>query len=72
MKSFGYKNTFCHETDTTTTVRVTRFGRVHKELRHVWGLEGAVTKNACCRPFLTSAKECREYVRDETILRDGK
>jgi hypothetical protein len=57
------------QTETTTDVIKVAFGRKYQTVARVWDVTGRVTKDACARPFLTSAAAAREYVRDELALR---
>ena len=69
LKTMTYRGTTCTETNTTTDgVRMVH-GKQYPCVKFVWALEGAVSKPAGQRPFLTSAKACREYVAQ--VLESG-
>jgi hypothetical protein len=53
---------------TTTDTYRKVFGKRVKRVEHVWRIEGKHGKGECVRPFLTSAKACREYIRSEIDL----
>jgi len=60
-----YRGCTLTQTETTTDVIRTAFGRRYQTTARVWTVSGRVEKSACARPFLTSAKSARDYVRDE-------
>lgn len=58
------------ETRTTTDVRRQAFGRAYSTIARVWEVSGRIRKGAAVRPFLTSIRECRDYVDAEDALRE--
>ena len=70
MKAYTYRGYEFHTTDTTTDKRVYHGDRLHHtELRNTYQITdretGEVIKSCMTRPFLTSARECREYIDED-------
>ena len=61
-KYHGY--TFRRTTTTTTTRTKNARGYYVERLAYLYEIDGL--KEAGKRPFLTSAEQCREYIRDNT------
>jgi hypothetical protein len=68
LSRLTYRGCDFRETTTTTDVRRQAFAHGYTAIAHVWGISGRMTKSAMVRPFLTSATECREYVRSQDFL----
>lgn len=66
-----YKGCTFHPTSTTTGTVKMVFGEARPAIGYVWAVEGRRSKPACQRPFLTSAKACREWIASEDALSDA-
>jgi len=65
---FWYLGHKCRWTLVTTDVFVSVFGKRVRRVKNAWRIEGKHGKGECVRPFLTSAKACRDYIRSEIDL----
>ena len=68
MTSVSYKGCSFSRTETTTDISRSAFGRTYRAIGNVWGVSGRIQKNAMARPFLTSASQCRDYVREQDTI----
>lgn len=68
MTTSTYRGCEFTRTNTTTDVRRQAFGQHYTAIARVWGVSGRLGKSACKRPFLTSASDCREWVREQDDL----
>lgn len=65
MKEYKYHGYTFRRTTTTMTTRVKNArGYYVERLAYLYGIDGL--KEAGRRPLLTSAEQCREYIRDNT------
>ena len=57
----------CTITRTTTTTNVVEWfcGKARQSIRKVYAIEGAIDKPAGRRPFITSIRAAKEYIRDK-------
>ena len=63
MKESKYNGYTFRRTTTTTTTRIKNArGYYSERLAYLYEIDGL--KEAGRRPFLTSAEQCREYIRD--------
>ena len=63
MNEYKYHGFTIRRTTTTTTTRVKNArGYYSERLAYLYEIDGL--KEAGRRPFLTSAEQCREYIRD--------
>ena len=63
MKEYKYNGDTFRRTTTTTTTRIKNArGYYSERLAYLYEIDGL--KEAGRRPFLTSAEQCREYIRD--------
>jgi hypothetical protein len=70
MKTTTYRGCTLTQTENTTDVTRFAFGRRYQTIARVWDVDGRVVKSACAQPFLTSARECRQYIAQELGLRE--
>lgn len=65
MNEYKYRGFTIRRTTTTTTTRIKNaHGYYAERLAYLYEIDGL--KEAGKRPFLTSAEQCREYIRDNT------
>lgn len=65
------RHTFIQTEITTDDVTRVAFGRRYQTTARLWEIQGRHGKDAGCRPFITSARAAREYVREQYLL-NGK
>ena len=65
-----YRNCIYYPTNTTTDIIRYAYSRAYNSIVPVWSVEGCWNKPAGMRPFLTSASDCRQWIKEQYMLVD--
>ena len=60
---YTYRGCTIERTQTTTEVRRVAFGRPYQAIGHIWRVSGRLSSEGRGQQWLTSAADCREWIR---------